>query len=72
MGRSWPDYHGFETPTVGGNTFDSSYHYPLHARTSIASRVILTNKDFNGVEHAQHDPRLVHVIDILRQNSRVL
>ena len=72
MGHSRPDYHRVQTPTVGGNTFDSSYHRPLDARTSVALCVILTNKDFDRVEHAQHDPRFVHVIDILRQNGRVL
>lgn len=48
---SRPDYHRFQTPTIGGNTFDSSYRRPLNARTSVASRVILTDKDFDGVEH---------------------
>ena len=72
MGRSRPHYHRFQAPTVGGNTFDSSYHRPLDAYTSIASRVILTYKDFDGVKHAQHNPHLIDIIDILRQNGRVL
>ena len=69
---SRPDYYRVQTPTVGGNIFDGSHHRPLNASTSIASRIVLTDKDFNRVKHTQHDPHLVHVINILRQNGRVL
>ena len=55
----------FQTLTVGGDIVNSSYHRLLEARTSLASRVILTYKDFDGAEHSQHNLCLVYIIDVL-------
>ncbi|KAF2463439.1 uncharacterized protein BDR25DRAFT_362790 [Lindgomyces ingoldianus] len=46
-------------PTVGTHAFNST------------SLIIPVNKDLNRVQFRKHDTSLVHVIDILLQNSRV-
>lgn len=72
MGCGWPANHWKERPTVCRYTLDCSHHCPLNTRASVVSRVVLTYKDFDGAEYAQHDSHLVHIVDILRQNDRVL
>jgi hypothetical protein len=66
---SWPDYKGIKTPTVRTYALDGSHCRSLDTRASIASLVVLTNKNFDKVELGEHDASLVHVIDILRPNS---
>jgi hypothetical protein len=45
---------------------------PLLACASIVARTILTYKDFNRAESAQHNSCLVHVIHVFWQDSRIL
>jgi hypothetical protein len=44
----------------------------LDAHASIVSQIVLTYKDLNRAKHAQHDSSLVHVIDILWEDGRIL
>lgn len=72
MGRGWPDNQREERPTVCRYALDRSYHHSLDARASIISWIVPTYQDFKRAEHAQHDSRFVHIIDILRLNDRVM
>ena len=65
ISSSRPVYYRVQTPTVGGNIFDSSYRRPFNTCTSIASRIVLTDKYFDRVKYTQYNSHLVHVIDVL-------
>jgi hypothetical protein len=65
MGDSWPDNHWQQRLTVYTYILDGSHHRTLDTGASIVSWIILTDYDFDRAEHAQHDSRLVHVVDIL-------
>jgi hypothetical protein len=34
-------------------------------------QIMLSDEDFQRIQHAEEDPRLVHVVDILEENGRV-
>ena len=69
MGGGWPNNHGEQRPTVRRYALDRSHRRSLDSRASIFSPVILTYKDFDGAWHGQHHSSLIHVIDILGQDS---
>ena|ERR1700722_11262355 len=60
MAGSWPDYKGIKTPTVRTYVLDGSHCRSLNTRASIASLVVLTDKNFDRVELGEHDASLVH------------
>jgi hypothetical protein len=51
MGRGWPDYHWIQIPTVRTDTLDRGHYRTLYTRASIASQIVLTDKDFDGTKH---------------------
>jgi hypothetical protein len=51
ISRGWPDYYWVQIPTVGADIFDRGYYCALYIRASIASQVVLTDKDLNTAEY---------------------
>jgi len=72
MGRSRPNNHGIQIPTITTYTFDRSDHRALDTRASVVSHVVLTYKDFDRAWHGEHDSSLVHVVQILCQDIWIL
>ena len=72
VSRRGPDYHGVQIPTDGTHAFDGCYRRALDTRASIASLVVLADKDFDRVELGKHDVSLVHVIHIFLKHGRIL
>jgi hypothetical protein len=68
---SVPDHERLEAPAVSRYTFDRGDQGPLGAYTSIVSHVIPANKHLERPKHAQQHPRLIHVIHVFGQYSRV-
>jgi len=68
----WPNYHRLEIPTVATDTLDCGYYCTLHTRASIASQVVLTDKDLDTAKHTSHHPCLVHIIDVFGQDGLIL
>jgi hypothetical protein len=72
MGRSWPDYHRLQIPTVSAYALDYGYHLPLHSRATIVSRVVSCYEDLDGAELGKHDSGLVHIVHIFAQDILAL
>lgn len=70
-GCGWPDNHQFQRLTICAYALNGSYHFPIDARPSIVSPVILAYKDLDRAKHAEHDPYLVHIVDIAWHNVQL-
>jgi hypothetical protein len=64
VSRRGPDYHGVQILTDGTHAFDSCYRRAFDTRASIASLVVLADKDFDRVELGKHDASLVYVVPL--------
>lgn len=72
MSRSGLDYHGIETPTIGTHALDRRNRRPLDTSASAPVLIISTDKNLNRTELGEHNARLIHIIDILLQDVRIL
>ena len=64
MSLSWPDYHRIQILIHCTHAFDGCYRRTLNTSASIASLIILTDKDFKRVELGKYNASLVYVIYI--------
>jgi hypothetical protein len=71
MGGGRPDNERIQEPTIGRNAFNRSDQRPLHRGPSMLSQIVLADEYLEGVENAEKNSRLVHIIHILRENGRI-
>lgn len=71
MRGSRPDTKMMKEPTIGGNSFNCCDQRPLDCGPSMLSQIVFADEYLEGVENAEKDFRLVHIIHILREHGRI-
>jgi hypothetical protein len=66
-----PDNERVQEPTISGDAFDRRDQRPLYRGPSMLSQIVSADEHLEGVEDAEKHSRLVHIVHILRENSRI-